>query len=283
MIRPNPFATAQRPTIQPGMGYVSHMGYAPGARFSHLGYLPGTLGDISPSMQELAVDSGIQQSDVDLLNSLGATDSDIEAVVNGNITLAALYADYGVTIPAANQAAASAPPTTPASAAATAPPTVATGPIISQPAAQIPSGSTILYTCTYNPVPSFTSASTVVADIAAQLAAHGMSMISNAVQASGLTSNASFTMTILDSVGNNLVSDAKSILDSLVNQYTSNELVTSSVTVVSPGTTASGTPAAGTPAAAASTATQWLENNAVYIGLGLVALVLLNNFTSKKR
>jgi hypothetical protein len=128
-------------------------------------------------------------------------------------------------------------------------------------------------------VKAFSTASSVISSIAAQLAAHGMAMVSNAVQQSGLTSQATFTMTVLDSVGHQYLSDAQSILDGLLNQFTSNGKISSSVTLVSAGTTASGVPAA----APASDPLTWLENNALYIGGAIAALVLINNFTGGKR
>jgi hypothetical protein len=304
MIRPNPYATA-RPTIQPGMGYVSHMGgyhggslgYAPGARFSGLGQIN------TDSLGQQAIAAGLcTQADLNLLEQLGATDVDISNLLAGAETLAQIYANYGVTIEPSSTAAPASTATIIGYDSTTGQPIYATGaatsvpasaavtaatPTISQPAPQIPSGSTILYTCTFNAATGLTTASSVVADISAQLAAHGMSMVSNAVQSSGLLSAASFTMTILDSVGNNLITDAKSILDSLVNQYTNNSLTSSSVTVVSPGTTAAGTQAvaatATTAAAAGTSLGAFLENNALAIGLGLGALILLNSMFGKKR
>lgn len=273
MIFPN---RAPNPQMRPGMGYAPgarSLGYAPGARgmgyVAHMGYAPGArgMGDFSPAMENAAVDANIAPSDIDLLNSLGATDQDLTNLINGNVTLSQLYAQYGVTIaPAATATANTAPAST----------VISPAPVST---AQIPPGSTILYTATYNPTPSFTLASTVVSSIAANLAAHGMSMLSNAVQASGLTSNGQFTMTIMDSVGHALISDAQSVLDALLNQFTSNEKVSSSLTVVSPGTTASGTSAT----ASATDAVSWLESNALYIALGIGGLIFLNNFTGKRR
>lgn len=266
--------------LRPGMG----LGYQPGAH-AILGYQPGAhamlgyhagshgnLGDFSASMENAAVAAGYSTSDIDLLNNLGATDQDLSNLINGNVTLSQLYAQYGVTIP----------PTSTATASAAGAPTItSTHPAQPSPASpgQIPSGSTLLYTASYNPVKAFSTASTVISSIAAQLAAHGMAMVSNAVQQSGLTSQATFTMTVLDSVGHQYLTDAQSILDALLNQFTSNGRITSTVTLVSAGTTASGVPAA-TPASDPLT---WLENNALYIGGAIAALVLINNFTGGKR
>jgi hypothetical protein len=270
MIFPN---RRPEPEIRPGMGYsagatnrmgyVAHMGYTPGANF-----LSG-LGDFSPSMENAAVDAGIQPSDIDLLNNLGATDQDLQNLINGTVTLQQLYAQYGATIPSTSAAAATAAATPSASAAS------------STPAPQIPPGSTILYTASYNPVSGWTTSSQAINALSPLLPAHGMSLLSSTVSASGLISNASFSVTIMDSIGNNLVSDAKSVLDALMNQITNNGLQSSSLTVVSPGTSASGA------AAAATTPTTdpvtWLETNALWIALGVGGIILLNNFTSGKR
>ena len=101
---------------------MGELGYQPGAHSllgytapTHaLGYAAGSnaLGDFSASMENAAVDAGISTNDIDLLNSLGATDQDLSDLINGNITLTALYAKYGVTIPGGGGVV----PTTPSSA-----------------------------------------------------------------------------------------------------------------------------------------------------------------------
>jgi len=271
MIFPN---RAPAPQMRPGMGYapgartfgyVAHMGYAPGA--NAMGYAPGAnaLGDFSTSMENAAVDAGIAPSDIDLLNNLGATDQDLSDLINGNITLSALYAKYGATIPGSSTATANA--TLPA--------------VSSAPAAQSPPESTLLYTATYNPVKGWTTASSAIQALAPLLPAHGMSLNSSQVSSSGLVSNASFSVSILDSVGHALISDAKSVLDALMNQITNNGLLSSSLAMVAPGTTAAGASAAATTPVSDPVA--WLENNALYVALGVGALIFLNNFTGGKR
>jgi hypothetical protein len=265
-------------------GYVAHMGYAPGANnFAGLGALGvSSYGNISAIMVSAAEQSGVaQDSDLQLLGSVGATDQDIEDLINGNVTLAQLYAQYGVTF---------APASIPASASATnlplAPATPSVTPLATpgSPAAaapQIPPGSTMLYTAQYNPVSGWTTSSQAIAALSPLLPAHGFSLLSSTVSASGLVSNASFSVTILDSIGNNLVSDAKSVLDALMNQITNNGLQQSSLTVVSPGTTASGASAAATSPVTDPTA--WLEQNALWIALAVGGIVFLNNMTGGKK
>jgi len=235
---------------------------------AHMGYAAGSaLGSFSANMEANALQAGVcQQSDLDLLNSVGATDQDLANLMAGIVTLQQLYAQYGITFePAATPATGA---TTPSASAA--------------PVGQSPPGSTILYTASFNAAEGFVTASAVISDIASQLAAHQMSMLSNSVQNSGLVSLGNFTMTILDSVGHQYTSDIQSILDSLLNQYTNNGKVSSSVTVVSPGTSASGLPGS-TPNPNPGSVGTWLENNAIYIGGAVLALVLINNFTGGKR
>jgi hypothetical protein len=270
MLFPNHPAFAE---IRPGMGYAPgarNFGYAPGARnfgdVSHMGYAAGArgMGAISASMKNLAVDDGINTNDIDLLDSLGATDQDMTDLVNGNITLTALYAKYGVSIPAGSTATAGATP-----------------PAVSVNVGQVPAGSTILYTAKVN-TPPFTSAQNILDAISPQLPAHGMALLSSQVISSGSVSGpASFSATVMDSIGHALKTDAQSVLDGLIENFlgAGNLQLQSTVTVVSPGISASGTPAA----VPSTDALSWLEGNALYIGLGIGALVLLNNFTGKKR
>ena len=271
MIFPN---RAPDPQLRPGMGYQggSHalLGYEPGA--DALGYVAGRmgysagashLGAVSAAELQVAYDAGLDGDTLDALSAIGATDADIQALIAGTTDVASIQAKYAHT--------GSTEGTTVTGGATPAPSSTA----------QVPSGSTILYTASFNSQKALITASAVISDIAAQLTSHGMSMISSAVQASGWTSEASFTMTILDSVGHNLLSDAQSVMDSILNQYTSGGKLSSSVTLVSPGTTASGIPNPGSQPA--SDPLTFLENNAMYIGLGIGALVLLNNFTGKRR
>ena len=249
-------------------GYVSHMGYSSGA--SHLGYAPGasTLGDFSPSMENAAVDAGISTSDIDLLNNLGATDQDLENIINGNQSLTQVYAKYGVTIPAASTATAN---TTPAS--------IPTPSIPAAPAAQVPGGSTLLYSANWTAgIGNLNlSPNTVISSLGAALAPHGMSVVNGQASSSGPI-NYGIQVTVLDTIGNSLLTDAKSVLDALMHQIVGNNLSGTSLSLVSaPGQSASpGVSLATDPIA-------WLENNALLIALGVGGLIVLNNFTRGKR
>jgi hypothetical protein len=275
MIFPN---RAPAPSLRPGMGYSSgafHLGYV-----AHMGYAPGaiTLGSFSSSEEEAALAAGVcTQSDLDLLNSLGATDQDLTDLINGNITLTQLYAQYGATIPAGSAASSAPLPLAPASAVASS---------VSAPA-QVPSGSTLLYVCTVvgGPGDLTVSPTSAMSQFASQLNAHGMSVLSsnnnetvlNAVFGTGAA--ITFQFTILDSIGNALLSDAKSVCDGTMQSIVGNNVSTSNLSIVSTPGTAS---VAAAPAGSTDITT-FLENNALNIGIVLGALILLNNFTGKKR
>lgn len=265
MLFPN---RAPDPQLRPGMGYQggSHalLGYEPGADAlgylaARMGYQGGShaLGAVSAAELQIAYDAGLDGDTLDALSAIGATDADIQALIAGTTDVASIQAKY------------SGHPTTEG--------TTVTGGTSST--AQVPPGSTILYTCTVN-TPPLHSAQDIINAISPLLPGHGMSMITSQVSQQGSVSGpASFSMTVMDSVGNALKSDAKSVLDGLVENSlgAGNLQLQSSLSVVSPGTTASGT--AGT----ASNPLTFLENNALYIGLFVGGLVLLNNFTGGKR
>jgi hypothetical protein len=273
MLFPNhpPFAE-----IRPGMGYVPgarNFGYAPGAR--NFGYAPGArgMGDISASIKNLAVDDGINTNDIDLLDSLGATDQDMTDLVNGNISLTALYAKYGVTIPAGSTATAAGqgtPTVTPASTGA-----------LSTPVGQVPSGSELLYTASWSAGIGNLSVTpnAAISSLGSALAVHGMSVLSGEATSNGPI-HYGIQVTILDSVGHALQADATSVVHNLMLQIVGNNLTGDHLAVTATPTQSAGS---GATASLASDPISWLENNALYLGLGVGALVLLNNFTGKKR
>jgi hypothetical protein len=271
MIFPN---RAPDPQLRPGMGYQggSHalLGYEPGA--DALGYVAGrmgyqggahALGAVSDAELQVAYDAGLDGNTLDALSAAGATDADIQALIAGNTDVPTLMAKYaglktteGTTV-------------------------TQTGGSIPAPTstAQVPPGSTLLYTCTVN-TPPLHSAQDIINAISPLLPGHGMAMVTSQVSQQGSVSGpASFSLTVMDSVGNALKSDAQSVLDGLVENSlgAGNLQLQSSLSVVSPGTTASGT------AAAANNPLMFLENNALYIGLAVAGIVLLNNLTGGKK
>jgi hypothetical protein len=273
--------------LRPGMGYAPgarNFGYAPGARnfgdmhhahlgdVAHMGYAPGArgLGAMSDSMKNLAIDDGINTNDIDLLDSLGATDQDMTDLVNGNISLTALYAKYGVTIPSGSTATAA------AQGAATTPASVS---VLSTPSAQVPSGSELLYVASWTAGAGNLSVTpnAAISSLGSALAAHGMSVMSGEATSSGPI-HYGIQVMILDSVGHALQADAQSVVHNLMLQIVGNNLTGDNLSIAA--TPSQGTTSAATPA---SNPLTWLENNALYLGLGVGALVLLNNFTGKKR
>lgn len=249
-----------------GMGYVAHMGYAPGAR---------GLGDFSPSMENAAVDANIAPSDIDLLNSLGATDQDLSNLINGNVTLSQLYAQYGVTIPPSSTATANtAPASTVISPAA--------------PVAQVPGGSMLLYTATVvGGIGDLTVTPTsAMSQFASALNAHGMTVTASSNnetvlnQVFGTGAAVNFQFQILDTVGNALVSDAKSVCDGVLQSIVGNNISTSNISVTS---TPSGGGTGLTSAPITNSAVAWIENNAILIAGAVGGLILLNNLTGRRR
>lgn len=249
------------------LGYTAEMGYHAGAA---IGYHAGAaLGDFSASMENAAVDAGIAPNDIDLLNSVGATDSDLSDLINGTITLSALYAKYGVTLPPSGITTG-----VPGSAAATGSPVT-----VSAPALQSPPGSTLLFVCNWTAGIGNLSVSTnaAIASLTTQLAAHGMSVVSSSVTSAGPV-HYGIQVTILDNVGHDTIANALSvptaIMQGIVGNNFTNTPTLSLITSGGPG---------GNPNPPSSDALAWLENNALYIGLAVGGLVLLNNFTGKRR
>jgi hypothetical protein len=261
------------PTRSPGFQIRPAMGHHPGAyafgkASRHMGYAGGarTLGDFSSTTMSAGLAAGIAQSDLTLLDSVGATDNDIADLINGSITLTALYAEYGVTIP----------PTTSA-AAQTA--------ITSSPG-QVPPGSTLIYTASWTAGIGNLSVSpnAAISSLGSLLSAHGMSVVSGQATSSGPV-NYAIQVTVLDTIGNALQSDAQSVLDAMMQQVVGNNLSGTSLSIVSIGPSSVSTGIASSTAAAtlASDPVTWLENNAVYIAVGVAAFFILNNFAGKKR
>ena len=258
--------------IRPGMGYAPgarNFGYAPGARnfgdVAHMGYAAGArgMGDISASMKNLAVDDGIDTNDIDLLDSLGATDQDISDLVNGHISLTALYAKYGVSIPSGSTATAGGQP----SAGST-------------PVGQLPTGSQFSYVGGWSPIHG--SVSDVQSALSTELPAHGMQLVGFTSTGSSLlgVGTAGFSARIaVTGVGFSLLGDAQSIVVTIVQSVIgTGNLTTNQISLISTPSTP-----AGTTPSLATDPLSWLENNVLYIGLGIGGLILLSNLTGKKR
>jgi hypothetical protein len=253
-----------------GVGFMpgSRLGYMPGAR---LGYTPGShLGDFSPSMENAAVDANISPSDIDLLNNLGATDQDLENLMNGNVTLAQLYANYGATIP----------PATPTPSPTPQPPAASVG--------EIPPGSVLSWTVSYSVaivgVNGGPPASSFIASFQAGLSQFNYSFIGANVLQSPVTGvlggTVQIAFQILDNIGNAHLTDAKGNLEQLANSLTGHSVTASSIPQVISSPSGGGTPINPAGLQPAS-GLQWFENNAGMIALAVGAIVVLPSLIKK--
>lgn len=130
-------------------------------------------------------------------------------------------------------------------------------------------GTTLLYTAQWSAGIGDLTVSTdnVIAALKNNLAAYGMTVIASSVTSGG-PFNYGITVTILDNVGHDTQANAQSVPDALVRQAIGNNLRASSLIVSAlPGQSA------GQPGG--TDITSWLEDNAMWIGLGALALVTL--------
>jgi hypothetical protein len=228
-------------------------------RLSTLGNAGLMLGGLGDTQGDAAAAVGagiIDQGTANFLISAGATDQDFINLLNGATDVPTLMVKYttGNAAGSAISVAPGVPPLTPVApgapgtAAATGiNPTVAPPPpsssvqtaLTTQPATpspatapQSPPGSTLLYTATFNPVPAFITASAVISAISAQLPTYRMAVVSSNVLSSGISGNASFTLTIMDSVGHSYLTDIQAVLDSLLQAATKNGKISSTTPVL---------------------------------------------------
>jgi len=210
-------------------------------------------GSISSAMMQNAIAAGVSPSDLNLLNSVGATDNDIADLLNGTITLQALYAEYGVSISGVSP----------------------THPSLTPPTAQaaLPGGSTFIYDASWTAGVSnlFSSANSVISQMQAALSGYGMSVTSSSVESAGPI-HFEIQLHVLDSVGHGAVADAKSVLDSLMHKIVGTNLSGSSISTTSvPG----GTPSGGivNPNAPIDWSS-WLQKNAIWVGVFVGAVAI---------
>lgn len=139
--------------------------------------------------------------------------------------------------------------------------------------AQSPSGSVLLYSVSWSASLGLVSPDMVVSALANNLPQYGMSVRSSQTISGGLTiglTGGAITVQVQDSIGHALLSDAQSVLDSIVRSTVgSSNFTGSTVALVStPGV--GGVAAPGT----ASTFGAWLQANAEIVGIGIAAVVL---------
>jgi len=257
--------------ILPGMGYAPgarSLGYAAGAR--SLGYAPGarSLGAVSNSQMQAALAAGLDSGTLAALSAVGATDTDIQTLMAGDTDVATLLERYGGLQSGEGTIVTYTGGTNPA------------------PAAQVPSGSTLLYTATVvgGPGDLTVSPDSAMSQFASALASHGMSVAESSNDETvlnkifGTGSAIHFQFSILDTVGNAFLSDAKSVCDGVLRQIVGNNVTTSNISIVS-------TPTRSTAPGATPTTdiVAWLESNALYIGFGIAGFVLLNSYMGGRR
>jgi hypothetical protein len=235
---------------------------------------------ISTSLQAIANYTGVSISNLQALINAGADDDDLANLVDGNTSAQTLASSYGVSLVAAGST------TTPATAT---PATAST--------AQSPSGSTLYFQVTYNSLAAFTTAASVIAGLSPLLPAYGMSIQASTIVNSGLiNTTGNFQIQVLDSVGHNLISDAQSVIQSLLTtNLGSNANVQvsflsinraaaggSQVPTVPASAAATSTASTTTTAATSTSFTTWLENNALLVGLGAFAIVIAAGYLKQK-
>jgi hypothetical protein len=158
-------------------------------------------------------------------------------------------------------------------------------------AAGAPTGSTLLYSATWQLSPSHERPNQILASVL-QVLKSSASVIGfqtvNASQDAGLTTVSNFNVQIqlfVNGPGFGQPNDAGSFVDHAYNQVTGLMPVVSSTVVTSLPSGVSAAPApTGTnpfPTGATSQVASWFETNALWIGLGVAAIVLLPALVKK--
>jgi hypothetical protein len=144
-----------------------------------------------------------------------------------------------------------------------------------QPAAplaapQVPSGSTLTYSATWSFALNNVSNSSAIASLQSALPAYGMSVLSGSAQGGGILGYG-IQVTIKDNIGHALLSDAKSVLDSLLRGLVGTNVTGSNLTIMSvpnqPLPPGSFTPPTDLGA--------WFQANWGYLAAALGAIVIL--------
>jgi len=154
--------------------------------------------------------------------------------------------------------------------------------------AAVPDGSIVQYQGTWAGSLWAADISSVISEVEATLAKNGWQVTSVNNAANGLV-NQNVTMTILINTGlggYGAPQDIISIINNAVYQATGQMPLSGTIPSVqvpsAPGPSDTGMPAnplvAATAPTGASTLVSWFENNAIYIGLGIAAVVLLEHY-----
>jgi hypothetical protein len=247
--------------------YHDHeMGYMPG--LSGMGASgPLYLGAISDAVYAEAENDGIPTSTLDQLNALGASDAQIEQVINGTLDPQVLANEL-----AQGQGSVAPVVATPASPYAGTPILSPGVQPVTQPAGstlQVQPGSTLLYTASWPTLsPSFTTAAAAIADIQNDAASHNLSIIASTNTSSTASLTSSIQVTVKANTGFGLATDVKSILDGILYAQIGNMPASDINPISSPNT-------GGVVAAPTTSVTSWLESNGTLVIIGLGALGLI--------
>jgi hypothetical protein len=128
------------------------------------------------------------------------------------------------------------------------------------PAAQSPPGSTLLYSVTYKQNVSTPSPNEAIASLQGGLSTYGMSVVASNLMANTYLGFGSATIqfTIRDTVGHALLSDAQSVLDSLMRQYTHKRVTGSQLSLTSAGSSPAPAAVPPSPSVSPSWLPSWL-------------------------
>lgn len=231
-----------------GMGQWRPFDQDPGGW--HLHGLSG-LDGVSGSAQAAALGAGMDPADLQSLITAGANDDDVLKVADGEVDLTTMLQELIA------QAAAAAPgPASPWSN--------------QQP--EVPSGSKLIYAASWSNL-AVLSESGVIGKMTSSLPQYGMSVDSSSpiefLPSLGIGTT-KIQLNITDHIGHARQTDAKSVLDALMQQFVGNTLTGSTLSVTAaPGTTA---PSSALPPPAPDHLA-WLEGNWVYLALAAVAVI----------
>lgn len=196
----------------------------------------------------LLVSTGWDQSLINGLLGVGATDQQLTDLLNGATDVQTILTQAKATQSASNSAVAPQPQN-----------------------AQSPQGSTVLYSATWVPgIGNLTVSDTnAISQLTALLPQRGLSVLSSKV-AGGTLLSYGIQVTIRDSAGHALLSDVTNICNSLMQQIVGSNLTSGFTTLVGlPGqTVASGSPS-GTP-----DLMTWFTTNWQWVALGVGVIVI---------
>jgi hypothetical protein len=270
------------------------------------GHMLGGLGDITGDSAAAVAAEILDQGTANFLIAAGATDQDFINLLNGTTDVATLMTRYttgaaGTTIPGTPLVAPLTPvaPGSPGTAAATGinptvappPPSGGINPALAPtppapsptpgainyavPAVQVPAGSILSYTASWNnPSALANSYAGVVPKLVSQLPSYGISVLQTNVTGLGLVGPSSIQLQLQSLGAHAQVSDVTSIVNSLLQALVGNTLFNSApqMSLISAGPI---TPAGAVPPPGTQTMTQWFQSNWAYFAAFVAAVVIL--------